>query len=70
MNPISDSLVQPGNSPEFKFSNQQIEAQARALLAQLTLDEKIEMMDGDLSFWGGMVEMMGGGYNDHPWTRA
>lgn len=36
----------------------EIEARARALLAQLTLDEKITLMYGDVSFWSGLVEML------------
>ena len=33
---------------------EQIEAKARELLAQLTLDEKIGMMSGDPPFWSGL----------------
>jgi beta-glucosidase len=36
----------------------EIEARAHALLAQLTLDEKITLMYGDVSFWSGLVEML------------
>ena len=57
-------------SREQELSSEQIEAKAHELLAQLTLDEKIEMMDGDVPFWPGMVEMMGGGYADHPWNAG
>jgi beta-glucosidase len=49
---------------------EQTETKAHELLAQLTLDEKMEMMDGDLSFWSGVVEMMAGGYADHPWNAG
>ncbi len=70
MTPTNDSKVQPGSPPAYKFSNEQIVNQAQALLTQLTLDEKIEMMDGDLPFWGGMVEMMGGAYASHPWNAG
>ena len=45
----------------------QIDARARTLLAQLTLAEKLGMMDGDPSFWPGLADMMNGGYADHPW---
>jgi len=48
-------------------SKEQIEAKAQELLTQLTLDEKISMMDGDPPFWSGLTEMMGGGYAAHPW---
>ena len=56
----------PGAAP----TAEQIEAKARELLAQLTLDEKLGMMDGDIAFWPGMAEMMGGGYGDHPWPAG
>lgn len=66
----NEPAAQSAGKPEYKFSNEGIESNARELLAQLTLDEKIGMMDGDLPFWGGMVEMMGGGYADHPWNAG
>ena len=41
-----------------------IEARARDLLAQLSLEEKVELMGGDLPFWPGMREMNApGGYS-------
>lgn len=52
------------------LSAEQIETKARDLLAQLTLDEKIKMMSGDIPFWPGMVDMMSGGYNAHPWAAG
>lgn len=45
----------------------QIEGRARNLLAQLTLEEKLGMMDGDLPFWPGLADMLGRGYNLHLW---
>jgi beta-glucosidase len=56
--------------PGAELSDAQIEAKARDLLAQLTLDEKIAVMCGDPPFWSGMAEMMGGGYGDHPWPAG
>ncbi|HEX2994213.1 MAG TPA: glycoside hydrolase family 3 C-terminal domain-containing protein [Anaerolineales bacterium] len=53
-----------------QLSDEQIEARARELLGQLTQDEKIKMMSGDLPFWQGMADMMGGGYADHPWVAG
>ena len=53
-----------------KLSPEQIDARARGLLGQLTLDEKIKMMSGDAPFWPGLAEMMGGGYADHPWVAG
>jgi beta-glucosidase len=48
----------------------QIETEARELLAQLTLDEKIRMMSGDPRFWFGLADMTGGGYNQHTWVAG
>ena len=53
-----------------QLSDEQIDARARELFAQLTQDEKIKMMSGDLPFWPGMADMMGGGYADHPWVAG
>ena len=49
----------------------EIETRARELLAQLTLDEKLGMMDGDTPFWPGLAEMMSpGGYAGRPWVAG
>jgi len=49
----------------------QIDAKARGLLAQLTLDEKLGMMHGDTPFWPGLAEMMApGGYASRPWVAG
>ncbi len=53
-----------------RLSDEQIDARARQLFGQLTQDEKIKMMSGDLPFWPGMADMMGGGYADHPWVAG
>src|SRR5258708_2985553 len=53
-----------------RLSNEQIDARARELFGQLTQDEKIKMMSGDLPFWPGMADMLGGGYADHPWVAG
>jgi beta-glucosidase len=53
-----------------RLSDEQIDARARDLFGQLTQDEKIKMMSGDLPFWPGMADMMGGGYADHPWVAG
>lgn len=52
------------------LSAEQIDARARALLAQLTLAEKLNMMDGDPPFWPGMADMLGGGYSAHVWSAG
>ncbi len=64
----SNQTALPGFEPG--LTSEQIEAKARELLRQLTLDEKIEIMDGDPPFWAGMAEMMGGGYANHPWNAG
>jgi beta-glucosidase len=53
-----------------RLSDVQIDARARELFGQLTLDEKIKMMSGDLPFWPGIADMLGGGYADHPWVAG
>jgi beta-glucosidase len=52
------------------LSREEIEAQVEALLAQLTLEEKIEIMDADTPFWSGMAFMMSGGYNKQTWNAG
>jgi beta-glucosidase len=52
------------------MSDAQIEAQTCELLEQLTLDEKIKMMCGDLPFWQGMHQMLGVGYALQPWIAG
>jgi beta-glucosidase len=70
MTQTNDQAASTGSMPSEELSSQQIEAKAREWLAQLTLDEKTGMMDGDTPFWAGMIEMMGGGYGDHPWNAG
>jgi beta-glucosidase len=53
-----------------RLSDAQIDARARELFGQLTLDEKIKMMSGDMPFWPGMADMLGGGYANHPWVAG
>jgi len=49
----------------------QIDARTRELLAKLTLDEKLGLMDGDTPFWPGLAEMMApGGYASRPWVAG
>ena len=45
-------------------------AEAAALVAELTLDEKLGCLDGDTPFWPGLVDMTSGGYTTHPWPAA
>src|SRR5262245_53310758 len=50
------------------LTDEQIEERARALLGQLTLDEKLGLMDGDLPFWPSLAAMAGEGYSRHLWV--
>src|SRR5512139_3046542 len=52
-------------TPSQPLSGDQIEAKARDLLQQLTLDEKIHQMSGDTPLLTGTLEMMRA-YNTHP----
>jgi beta-glucosidase len=70
MTQTNDQAAFAGLGPEAELSSEQIEVRSRELLAQLTLDEKLDMMDGDTPFWAGLAEMMGGGYADHPWNAG
>ena len=47
------------------LTKNQTEAKTHDLLVQLTLDEKIGLMDGDPPFWSGMVDMASDGYQHH-----
>ena len=49
---------------------EEIEAKARELLGQLTLDEKLGLMSGDTDFWPGLPEMLGGGYPKRTWNAG
>jgi beta-glucosidase len=54
-----------------QLTAEQIEAKAGQLLSQLTLDEKIGMMDGDTPFWPGLAEMMAPvGYSSRVWVAG
>jgi len=45
-------------------------AEARALVAAMTDDEKLGCLDGDTEFWSGLVDLVEGGYHGHPWPAA
>lgn len=40
------------------------------LLSQLTLEQKIRLLSGSVSFWSGLADMMAGGYSRHPWPAS
>ena len=45
-------------------------AEAAALVAMMTLDEKLGCLDGDMPFWPGLVDLSSDGYHQHPWPSA
>ncbi len=47
-----------------------IELAANALLAQMTLEEKVEAMSGTYPFWSGLADILSGGYNRHTWDAG
>jgi beta-glucosidase len=57
--PFADAVarVRAGADPD---------TEARALLDQLTREERLQLLDGDAPFWAGMAEMMLEGYNLRP----
>ena len=40
--------------------------EARQLVSQMTLEEKLGCLDGDQPFWEGLIDAIGGGYFEHP----
>lgn len=45
-----------------------LDAVTESLLGELSLDDRICMMSGDLDFWPGLLEMVQGGYNHKPYV--
>src|SRR5574342_686648 len=44
--------------------------EARRLVGQMTLEEKLGCLDGDTPFWEGLVDAFQGGYYKHPFPGA
>ncbi len=44
--------------------------EARRLVEQMTLAEKLDCLDGDTPFWPGTLDMTSGGYIAHAWPAA
>ena len=48
-----------------------LEARARALLAQLSTPEKLGLLDGDTPFWAGMADIaLRNASHRHPWPAG
>jgi beta-glucosidase len=45
-------------------------AEAAALVAQMTIEERLGCLDGDTPFWPGLIDMTAGGYYRHPWPAG
>lgn len=45
-------------------------AEAAALVAAMTTEERLGCLDGDTPFWPGLVDMTSGGYHRHTWPAA
>jgi beta-glucosidase len=45
-------------------------AEAKALVAAMTLEEKLGCLDGDTPFWNGLIDGLQGGYYEHPYPAA
>lgn len=43
---------------------------AADLVGSMSLDEKLDCLDGDTDFWPGLADMTSGGYHRHPWPAA
>ncbi len=69
--PFNASDAFAGLETPVALTEDQIDAKARALLAQLTAEEKLHLMDGDTRFWPGLAEMMlPGGYSSRVWVAG
>jgi len=44
-----------------------VDAVVESLMRELSLDERMQMMSGDLEFWPGLVQMVRGGYGHTPY---
>ncbi len=54
-----------------RLSDAELEYQARALLAQLTLEEKLSLLSGDTPFWAGMVDLaLNDASHRHSWPAG
>ncbi len=45
-------------------------AEARQLVEAMTIEEKLDCLDGDTPFWPGTLDMTSGGYISHGWPAA
>jgi beta-glucosidase len=43
---------------------------AHDIVSRLTPEERLDMLDGDVDFWDGLVDLIGGGYTEHTFPGA
>jgi beta-glucosidase len=48
----------------------EVTVEARRLLEQMTLAEKLSCLDGDTPFWDGLIDLLRGGYYEHSFPAA
>lgn len=48
----------------------EVDVEAQRLLDQMTIDEKLGLLDGDRDVWPGLIEMLGEGYNRAPYVAG
>jgi beta-glucosidase len=65
---VSPSPFQSAAERVRKGADPNLEAQL--LVSQMTPDEQLGCLDGDLPFWPGLFDMTSGGYYRHPWPAA
>jgi beta-glucosidase len=58
---VAKARVRAGADPD---------AEARALVGRMTIEEKLGCLDGDIPFWPGIIDMAGGGYYRHTFPAA
>jgi len=64
------------NSTPFALAAERVRAgaetrvEAADLVSQLTDDELLNMLDGDVPLWSGLGDMSSGGYHNHSWPAA
>jgi len=53
-----------------RLDDSQLVHEAGFLVAAMTVDERHELLQGDVEFWAGMADLLSGGYHDHTFTGA
>jgi len=43
---------------------------AAELVGEMTVEERLQVLDGDTELWAGLTDMASGGYHRHPWPAS